>query len=90
MFDLQSLIKYLLEGLAVAVATYLIPSSKLAATNIVLIALVGAAVFAILDQFSPLVALGTRQGTGFMMGYQQVGLGEQTDEQMVDPVVESN
>ena len=75
MFDWQSLLKYILEGTAVAVATFLIPSKKLAYTDIIMIALTAAAVFAVLDQFSPLVAIGARQGSGFGIGYQQVGLG---------------
>ena len=83
MFDWSSLLKYILEGIAVAVATFLIPSKKLDCTDIVVISLTAAAVFAVLDQFSPLVAGGARQGTGFSIGYQQVGLGD-------DPAVESN
>jgi len=75
MFDLQSLIKYLLEGLAVAVAAYLIPRKKIDAKEIALIALTAAAIFAVLDQFAPLVAVGARQGAGFGIGFQQVGLG---------------
>lgn len=77
MFDVQALIKYLLEGLAVAAAAYLIPRKKVTITEVVLIALTAAAVFAILDQFAPLVAVGARQGTGFGIGLQQVGWGRQ-------------
>lgn len=83
MFDLRSLVKYVLEGLAVAVAAWLIPSNKIEYTDIIIIALTAAAVFAILDQFSPLVAVSARQGSGFALGFQQVGLGE-------DPVAEAN
>ena len=75
MFDLQSLIKYLLEGLAVAVAAYLIPKKKVDVKEIALIALTAAAVFAVLDQFAPLVSAGARQGAGFGIGIQQVGFG---------------
>jgi hypothetical protein len=82
MFDWQSLLKYVLEGLAVAAATFLIPSNKLEYIDIVLIALTAAAVFAVLDQFSPMVAVGARQGSGFAIGYQQIGMG--------DPIEESN
>lgn len=83
MFDWKSLLKYLLEGLAVAVASYLIPSNKIEYTDIIIIALTAAAVFAVLDQFPPLVANGARQGSGFALGYQQVGFGK-------DPTVENN
>lgn len=75
MFDWQSLLKYVLEGAAVGVAAYLLPSKKLIYTDIIIIALTAAAVFAVLDQFSPYVAVGARQGTGFAIGYQQVGFG---------------
>ena len=75
MFDLQSLIKYLLEGLAVAVASYLIPRRRVDPTEIALIALTAAAVFAVLDTFAPLVAVSARHGAGFGIGYQQVGYG---------------
>jgi hypothetical protein len=76
MFDWFSLIKYLLEGLAVAVATYFIPKRKIEYTDIIIIGLTAAAVFAVLDQFSPLVAVGARHGSGFAIGYQQVGFGD--------------
>lgn len=88
MFDLHNLIKYLLEGLAVAVAAYLIPRKKVDPKEIVLIALTAAAVFAVLDQFAPQVAIGARQGTGFGIGLQQVGFGgygfEGFDDQPID------
>ena len=78
MFDWKSLVKYLLEGMAVSIATYLIPSKKMNYIEIILIALTAAAVFALLDQFSPMVSLGARQGSGFAIGYQQIGLGTET------------
>ena len=75
MFEWKSLVKYLLEGTAVAVAVYLIPSKKLSAEEILVIALTAAATFAVLDQFSPWISSGVRQGSGFAIGYQQVGMG---------------
>lgn len=75
MFDLRSLIKYLLEGLAVAVAAYLIPKKTVDPTEIILIALTAAAVFAVLDYFAPGVAMGARQGAGFGIGYGQIAMG---------------
>lgn len=75
MFDLSSLMKYLLEGSAVAVAAYLIPQKKADLREILLIALTAAAVFAVLDQFSPLVGAGARQGAGFGIGLPMVGFG---------------
>lgn len=75
MFDLRNLVKYLLEGLAVAVAAYLIPKKTVNPTEIALIALTAAAVFAVLDYFAPGVAMGARQGAGFGIGYGQIAMG---------------
>lgn len=77
MLDWKSLLKYLFEGLAVAVATWLIPSKqfKLTYVEVIMIALTAAAVFALLDVFSPTVGFGARYGSGFSIGYQQIGMG---------------
>jgi hypothetical protein len=75
MFDFKSLIKYVLEGLAVAVAAYVIPRRKADPKEIALIALTAAAIFAVLDLFAPQVGAGARQGAGFGIGLQQVGFG---------------
>ena len=72
MFDVQSLVKYLLEGAAVAVAAYLIPKKTLNWQEIVVIALTAAAVFAVLDRFAPAIAAGARQGSGFGIGMNTV------------------
>ena len=61
--------KYLLEGLAVALAAYFIPSRKIDPQGILMIALTAGATLALLDLFSPGVALGARQGSGFGIGY---------------------
>lgn len=68
MLDVQSLMKYLLEGLAVAAAAYYIPQKTANLKEIVMIALTAAAVFAILDQFAPAISDGARQGAGFGIG----------------------
>ena len=73
MFDLKSLVKYLLEGVAVAAAAFYIPRKKTALKDVALIALTAAAVFAVLDMFAPSVALGARQGSGFGIGMTMVG-----------------
>lgn len=73
MLDMESLIKYLLEGLAVAAAAFYIPRRKVNLQEIVMIAATAAAVFAVLDQFAPAVAAGTRQGAGFGIGANMVG-----------------
>lgn len=76
MLDLQSLVKYLLEGLAVAAAAFYIPRVKSDLREIAMIALTAAAVFALLDQFAPRVAVGARQGAGFGIGFKLVGGGD--------------
>ena len=73
--DFKVLFKYLLEGLAVAVAAFYIPRRQVDLKEIVLIALTAAAVFSILDQFSPLTGSSARQGAGFGIGLNQVGFG---------------
>lgn len=71
-FDWQALLKYLLEGVGVALAAYYIPRRNLNLQEVAMIALTAAATFALLDQFSPSTAAGARQGTGFGIGYQTV------------------
>jgi hypothetical protein len=77
--DLQELIsrliKYLVEGSAVAVAAYVFPQKKLAVKEVVMVALTAAAVFAILDLFAPSVGASARQGAGFAIGANTVGFG---------------
>ena len=75
MFDTQSLIKYLLEGLAIATVAYVIPKQRLDPLEIAILSLIAASTFAILDIFSPLTALGSRQGAGFAVGWRMVGGG---------------
>lgn len=66
-------IKYVIEGGAVAAALYLIGKNKLSVEEIVLVALTAAAVFAILDMFSPSISYAARQGAGFGLGANMVG-----------------
>lgn len=62
------IIKYIVEGGAVAIAAYLIPRKKMTLQEIIMIALTAAAVFAILDLYAPAVGIATRQGSGFAIG----------------------
>ena len=66
-------IKYVVEGLAVAVAAYFIPRKKMNLQEIIMIALTAAAVFAILDLYAPAVGISARQGSGFGIGASLVG-----------------
>ena len=69
MLDVQSLVKYLLEGLAVAAAAYYIPRKTANLQEVAMIAVTAAAVFAVLDHFAPAISGGARQGAGFGIGY---------------------
>ena len=75
MFDVQSLVKYVLECAAVAVAAFYLTQKKTNLQEVAMIALVAAATFAVLDQFAPSVAVGARQGSGFGIGHGLVGGG---------------
>jgi hypothetical protein len=70
--DLTNLVKYVLEGLAVAVAAFFIPRKNISLKEIAMIALTAAATFAILDMFTPFVGTSARQGAGFGIGYNMV------------------
>lgn len=69
------IIKYIVEGGAVAVAAFVIPRTKLSMQEVIMVALTAAATFAILDLFAPSVGLATRQGAGFGVGASLVGFG---------------
>jgi hypothetical protein len=66
-------LKYLVEGLAIAIAAYSIPSRQLRMEEVMMIAAAGAATFAVLDMYSPEVAAGARAGAGFGIGAKHVG-----------------
>lgn len=72
---LKRVIKYLVEGLAVAfVAYYFVGRNKLDIKDIVMLGITAAFVFAILDTFSPTISLGARFGAGFGIGQGLFGL----------------
>jgi hypothetical protein len=66
-------IKYLVEGLAVAVAAFYIPRKKMNLEEIAMIAVTAAATLAILDLLAPQVGSSARQGAGFGIGASMVG-----------------
>mgnify|MGYP006237773647 CR=1 FL=1 len=66
-------IKYLVEGLMVAIAAYAIPKKSLNMDEVALIALTAAATFSILDTYLPSIALQARSGAGFGIGANLVG-----------------
>ena len=76
-FDITELIKrvikYLIEGLMVAIAAFAIPKRSLNLEEIALIALTAAATFAILDTYIPSMVVTARSGAGFGIGANLVG-----------------
>ena len=70
----RRVIKYLVEGLMVAIAAYAIPKRSLNIEEIVLIALTAAATFSILDTYVPTMGVSARNGAGFGIGANMVGL----------------
>ena len=64
----KRIIKYLLEGLMVAIAAYAIPKRSLNLEEIMLIALTAAATFSILDTYVPSMGTTARSGAGFGIG----------------------
>ena len=71
--SLSDIIKYVLEGLAVALAAFFIPQKKSNPTEIFSIALAASATFMLLDLLAPSVSSGARQGAGLGVGLNQVG-----------------
>ena len=61
-------IKYLVEGIMVAIVAFSIPKKNLNIEEVVIIGLTAAATFAILDVFSPSIGTSTRSGVGFGIG----------------------
>ena len=70
---IKRVIKYLVEGLMVAIAAYAIPKRSMNLEEIALLALTAAATFAILDTYIPSMGVGARSGAGFGLGANLVG-----------------
>lgn len=72
MFDFSEFvkraIKYIVEGIMVAIAAFAIPKQSLKIEEVVIIALSAAATFAVLDVFVPSMATSARGGAGFGIG----------------------
>ncbi len=79
MFDIGELvkriIKYLVEGLMVAIAAYAIPKRSLNLEEIAMLALTAAATFSILDTYLPSMGVSAKQGAGLGIGLKMVGVG---------------
>ena len=60
--------KYVCEGLMVAIAAFVFPRKKMNPDEIIMIAAVASATFAILDMYAPSIGVTARQGAGFGIG----------------------
>jgi ABC-type Co2+ transport system permease subunit len=69
----RRIVKYMVEGIMVAIAAYAIPKRSMNVEEVMLIALTAAATFSILDTYVPSMAVSARSGAGFGMGANLVG-----------------
>ncbi len=70
---LTRIVKYLIEGVAVALAAALIPKKPLPMGEVATVAVLAAAVFAVLDVLAPSMAGPARSGTGMGIGFRLSG-----------------
>ncbi len=70
---IKRIIKYLVEGIMVALVTFVVPKKSMNMEEIALIALTAAATFAILDTYIPSMGVSARQGTGLGVGLHLAG-----------------
>jgi ABC-type Co2+ transport system permease subunit len=68
----QRALKYVIEGLAVALAAYYIPKKKMSMEEILTIAITAAAIFAVLDVLAPSIGTSVRTGMGLGIGVMNV------------------
>lgn len=64
----KRVVKYLVEGVVVAIVAFSVPKKQLNIEEIIVIALVAAATFSILDVFVPAMGQTARTGAGFGIG----------------------
>ena len=65
---IKRILKYVIEGLAVAIASRYIPKNRMELKEIVMIGCTSACVFALLDIYAPSISLAARHGAGFVIG----------------------
>ena len=68
------MIIYLIEGIAVAIAAYVIPNRRTKLNEIAIISAIASISFFILDVFSNTVGAGSRLGAGLGIGYNLVNI----------------
>jgi len=71
----KRILKYLITGLAVALAAYYVPQGKhrLGLDSVCIVAVTASAVFAILDLYTPAISQASKLGAGFGIGAGLVG-----------------
>ncbi len=69
----RRMVKYLVEGFVVALAALVIPKKPLAFEEVVAIGVTAAAVFSLLDVYSPSISAAARTGAGLAIGGGVVG-----------------
>lgn len=70
---IMRVMKYVAEGLIVAVAAFVIPGKKLSIEEVITIGVIAAATFSVLDLFSPSIGSTARAGAGLGIGVNLVG-----------------
>jgi len=86
---MSQIVKFLLEGLAVSMASHLVAGNKLNVQEIILLGLTAAAVFMVLEFYAPSIVAGARQGAGFGIGMNMVGGGTEESAEAIHVPEES-
>jgi hypothetical protein len=73
MLNLTNIWITLFEGIAITIAIYLVTNRQLQIVEVLTLIVSISLTFLILDLFAPGIATGARQGTGFGLGFKQVG-----------------
>jgi|TARA_B110000305_G_C19255380_1_gene546818 hypothetical protein len=67
------ILKYMMEGLVVAIAAFMFPNKQMSIDDVVLIGFIAAATFSLLDLYSPSLGISARSGAGLGIGANLVG-----------------
>ena len=68
-----NLLKYMVEGMAVSLAMYLLTGRTRGYQEIMWVGLTAGLTFLVLDALAPSIGAGARQGSGFGLGFKTVG-----------------
>lgn len=69
----KRIVKYIMEGAAVGIVATIVPSNPLKWQEALMIAMVAACMFVILDVLAPTMGSSVRQGAGLGLGFNLVG-----------------